>query len=597
MRKFIFGIILAAVFTSAAIAADVSVKAVVDDNHGSVGTGFSYSITVNGAQDVAAPTLPPMDGFDVHYIGPATRVSVINNAYSIEQSFNYSIVPLKEGHFVIPPVTVDVKGQPLQTEPIPVDIVASGARPAAASSGGEPVKEDIEGRLKLLMGTASNKVYVGQAVPLSVRLYVNQLALQDLSFPQVSADGFQVDPFTEPKQFQDTLQGVNWQVVEFSTFLYPSRAGEIVVPSALVRGSLLFKASQPRDPAGGFFDEGFLSSFFTSYQKRAVTVTSVPLKLEALPLPEEGKPADFSSGVGQFDLSVEVGPLKLKAGDPVTVRMALMGAGNMKVVRMPVLQAPGFKSYDPQIKDDAGRKTLEQVMIPTDVNSRQIPAVRFSYFDPKAGAYRTIERGPFLLEVAPPASGEEFQAVGFAQPLSVSSPEKLGRDIIFIKDDPGSFKRRSGHMARHALFYVAFAVFVQVWAAFLAFYIYRQRLLKDPRFARQRGAAREVYKVFDEAKKHVDPAAVKAFYDTLENGLNEYFVRRLELPPGRAEFVSLEASLKALKVDEKLIAAVEDIYAAAERARFAGLSVAEVDMRTHLADAEDIVRAVERRAK
>ncbi len=572
-------------------------KAVVDDNHGSVGTGFAYTITVNGAQDAAAPALPVIDGFDVHYVGPATRVSVINNAYSVEQSFNYSIVPLKEGHFVIPAITVVVKGQSLQTETIPIDIAASGARPAAGSSGGTPVKEDIEGRLKLLMAAQRNTVYVGEAVPLTVRLYVNQLALQDLSFPQITMDGFQADPFTEPKQFQDTLQGVNWQVVEFSTLLYPARTGEIVIPSAQVRGSLLFKASQPRDPSGGFFDEGFLSSFFTSYQKRAVTVTSVPLKLEVLPLPNEGKPADFADVVGQFDLNVEVAPLKVKAGDPVTVRMALTGAGNMKAVRMPVLQASGFKSYDPQVKDEAGRKTLEQVLIPTDVSARQIPAIRFSYFDPKAGAYRTIERGPFTLDVAAPAAGEEFQAVGFAQPSAVTAPEKLGRDIIFIKDDPGVLRRRSSHMGRHALFYIALAVFVQVWAAFLAFYLYRRRILKDPRFARQRGAAREVYKVFDAAKLHINTAGVKTFYDILEKGLSEYFVLRLELPPGRVEFLPLEAALKALKVDGKLVAAIEDIYAAAERVRFAGLSVPESAMRSHLADAEDIVRAVERRAK
>lgn len=597
MRKFIFGVILAAASAAVTFAADVSVKAVVNDNRGFVGTGFAYTITVNGAQDVPAPVLPALDGLDVRYVGPATRVSVINNAYSIEQSFNYSIVPLKEGRFVIPSVTVDVKGQILQTEPIPVDILPSGAKPAVSDAGGAPVKEDIEGRLKLLMGTPRERVYIGEAVPLTVRLYVNQLALQDLSFPQITADGFQIDPFTEPRQFQETLQGVNWQVVEFSTFLFPSRAGEVVVPSVLVRGSLLFKASQSRDPSGGFFDEGFLSSFFTSYQKRAVTVKSLPLKLDVLPLPEEGKPVDLSGGVGEFDLSVDVAPLKVKAGDPVTVRMMLSGAGNMKAVRMPVLEGAGFKSYDPQIRDEPGRKILEQVLIPVDVNCRQIPAIRFSYFDPKAGVYRAIERGPFVLEVAPPVSGEEFQAVGFSQPVAVTSPEQIGRDIIFIKDDPGMFKRHSGHMARHALFYIALVVFVQVWAAFLAFYVYRRRLLKDPHFARQRGAAREVYKVFDQAKEHINAGAVKAFYDVLENGLNDYFVLRLELPPGRAEFSSLEVSLKTLKVDEKLIAALEDIYAIAERARFAGSAVTQTDMRTHLADAEDIVRAVERRAK
>lgn len=600
MKKFLAAAVFVAMACTAAAALDVSVKATVADNRVALGSSLSYTITVTGVQDITPPALPAFDGFDVRYNGPATKVSVINNSYSVEHSFNYTLIPLKEGKFTLPSVPVTIKGLTITTEQIPVEVVPAGTSTASSSaSGSEPqdIQQDIQNRLKLLMSIPRDKVYVGEGVPILLRLYVNQLSLQDLSFPEITQEGFQLDPFTQPKQFQDTLQGVNWNVVEFSTILYPTRPGELVVPPALLRGSLLFKNTNQNDQGGGIFDQGFFSNFFSSYQKRQVTITSRGVKLNVLPLPVEGRPADFSGAVGQYDLTVEASPLKVKAGDPVTLRMNLTGVGNIKSVKMPVFEAQGFKVYDPQIKDEPGKKTLEQVIIPTDTKLTQVPAVRFSYFDTTAGAYRTIERGPFTLQVTAPASGEEFQAVGYAQPSLVSAPETLGRDIVFIKDKPGHFEKRSGHKTRQIIFYVLLALYLQVWAGFMAFYMYRQRLLNDPRFARQVAAAREAYHMLQVARDRIKEGQMKSFYDLLENVLRDYFVQRLEISPGSADAVTVADALRALKVEERYITAVEDIYAAAEQVRFAGMVMPDDKMRTHLADAEDVIRAVERRAR
>ena len=596
MRKFWGTIIFVIMLCAAAFALDVAVKATVADNRVVLGNGLPLTITVSGVQDLPAPAMPAIDGFEVRYSGPATRVSVINNSYSVEQSFNYVLVPLKEGKFTIPSVPVTIKGLTLTTEPIPVEVLPAGTSAAVSSPSTDP-QQDVQNRLKLLLNVAKDNVYVGEGVPLTLRLYVNQLSLQDLSFPEIAQEGFQLDPFADPKQFQEVLQGMNWNVVEFTTVLYPSRAGEIVISPALLRGALLFKNTAQNDQGGGIFDQGFFSNFFSGYQKRQVTISSRSVKLNVLPLPENGKPADFSGAVGSYDLAVEAAPLKIKAGDPITLRMALTGVGNVKGVTLPVFTAPGFKVYDPQIKDESGRKTLEQVIIPTDTKLTSVPAIRFSYFDTTAGAYKTIERGPFALEVSAPAAGEEFQAVGFSQPSSISTPEKLGRDIVFIKDNPGHFQKSFSRKRHNVIFYVLLILYIQVWAGFLAFYLYRQRLLNDPRFARQVAAARQASRMLQVARDRLRAGHMKPFYDVLENALREYFSQRLELPPGCTDAVSVERALKALKVEEKYITLMQDIYAAAEQVRFAGMVMHDDVMRTHVADAEDIVKAVERRAR
>lgn len=592
MKRLFVAFILSVLCVTAALAEDITVKATVSDNRVAMGSGVTYTITVTGVQGVNPPQIAGVDGFDIRYTGPSTQVSVINGAYSVQQSFNYALIPLKEGKFTLPPLTIDVKGQPFTTQPILVEVIS--AQVAAQGKDSNTVQQDIENRLRLLVSMPKDHVYFGEALPVMIRLYVNQLSLQEVAFPEITQDGFQIDPFTDARQLNEVMDGVNWHVIEFATNLYPTHAGELVIAPILVRGSIVFKMENQRDP-GGVFDEGFFSNFFTSYQKRPVTITSRSIKFQVMPLPEDGRPADFSGAVGQYDLLMEAAPLKVKAGDPITVRAAITGAGNLKDVKFPEFKAEGFKVYDPQIKDEPGRKSMEQVIVPTDVKQTSIPSMKFSYFDAKANMYKTIERGPLAIEVAPTASGEEFQAVGFSQGAVV--PETIGRDILFVKENPGKFDKKQTFVRRNLAFYIALVIYLQVWAGLLVFYFYRRRLLLDPAFARQQVAARHALTALALAKEPLEKGDTKAFYDVLVKALNEYFIHRVGLVPGKTDMATLEGALRQMKVDEQNITMVEDIYATAEQARFAGMSMPEGQMRNHLSDAEDIIRVVERRAR
>ena len=68
-----------------------------------------------------------------------------------------------------------------------------------------------------------------------------------------------------------------------------------------------------------------------------------------LPLPQEGRPADFGGLVGDFTLAATVEPLELKAGESATLTATVRGRGNAK--RIPELKIPsldGVKIYADQ---------------------------------------------------------------------------------------------------------------------------------------------------------------------------------------------------------------------------------------------------------
>lgn len=139
----------------------------------------------------------------------------------------------------------------------------------------------------------------------------------------------------------------------------------------------------------------------------AYDVTVKPLALTVRPLPDSGKPASFSGAVGQFSFDVDVAPVQVAAGALVHVTPRIYGTGYLEAVTAPRLSpSPHFKIYDAKsISAPAGERAFDQVLIPQDTNAAAVPAVFFSFFEPRAGVYRTITRGPFPLTfVNPPAA-------------------------------------------------------------------------------------------------------------------------------------------------------------------------------------------------
>ena len=116
---------------------DVSVEAEVSSRKVALGSAIQFTITVHGDNNVDPIQLPSIEGFDVRYLGPSTRVSIINGQYSSSKSFVYSLFPKKEGQFEIPKIDVLVSGKTYTLPPLPVEVVGS-LGPVAPSQQNQP---------------------------------------------------------------------------------------------------------------------------------------------------------------------------------------------------------------------------------------------------------------------------------------------------------------------------------------------------------------------------------------------------------------------------------------------------------------------------
>ncbi len=139
-----------------------------------------------------------------------------------------------------------------------------------------------------------------------------------------------------------------------------------------------------------------------------IAVPSDQPVLEVRPLPP-GAPAGFGGAVGQFKLVSRVVPERAAVGEPVTWTLELTGTGNWPDLGglpartvsqdFQVVQ-PKAKRVNAEGKLFDATLTEDVVLVPTKAGEYALGPVSFSYFDPQAGAYRTITAPRTTLTIA-----------------------------------------------------------------------------------------------------------------------------------------------------------------------------------------------------
>jgi hypothetical protein len=142
-----------------------------------------------------------------------------------------------------------------------------------------------------------------------------------------------------------------------------------------------------------------------------VSVTSDQPTLEVRPLPPA--PPGFSGAVGQFKLVSKVVPEKAAVGEPVTWTLELSGTGNWPdLAGLPAREVSNdFQVVQPKAKRTPAEGKLfdvtlaeDVVLVPSKAGNYTLGAVNFVFFDPKAGAYKTITAPRTTLAITAPTA-------------------------------------------------------------------------------------------------------------------------------------------------------------------------------------------------
>lgn len=614
-----FSVVIGALALPAIVhAEEISVQARVNRRQVPLNGRLHFSLQINGTQNVQAPDLR-LDGFTAQYLGPSTQIAIVNGRTSTSITHTYLLTPQREGAVTIGPLGVQVNGKTFQTDPIHVEVLP----PAPVTSQGgwagiqAPADEQRESQpldeaLQLQLGVDRRRAYLNQAIPIRLQLLIGGVAVRGIEPPVLQADGFLITPFQQPLQSEVMVSGQPTTLLEFTTVAVPIKTGARSLGPASVNCQIVQRqparrrAVSPfgRDPFEDLFGgDSLFGEFFGSARLAPVTVHAEPVTIDVLPLPEKGKPTDFTGAVGRFALDATAVPAQVTVGEPVTITMTIEGDGNVESVTPPVLAADAsrLKVYEPQTRPDAqgarGRphKTFEQVLIPLDASVTEIPRIRFSYFDPDQGRYETLSKGPIPLRVIPAPVQERPTLVTEPQSASrPSQPEALGRDIVYIKEGLGPLRPVGWTWygsAWRLLMMVAPAVLLALseWLRRR-----RQRLAADPGAARASGAMKRALTHFRRARQLRQAGQVRECYDEIFRTVQRYVGDRFNRSSEGLTKAGLEESLRPRGASEELIRELCELFDRCDAARFAPAAAASDQVDATLKTTESILNRLER---
>src|SRR6185295_2448637 len=114
---------------------------------------------------------------------------------------------------------------------------------------------------------------------------------------------------------------------------------------------------------------------------------------------------------------------------------------------------------------------------------------------------------------------EEPKVVAQSAPARPAAAEKLGRDIVYIKDTPGTLRPRTIAFYRSAWFLALQFLPLLAFASLLVFVRRRDRFAADPRLLRFRRAGREARRALSDLER---AGAENGFYDRLTGMVHGY---------------------------------------------------------------------------
>lgn len=543
-----------------------------------VGDQFRLSYTVN-TQKVKNFRAPSIKGFDV-LMGPSRSYSMqsINGNTTETLTFTYILLAQKEGEYTIPGATITANGDQMLSNSVKIKVLPADKANSSQSGNAQSTSRSsssgtsISNNDLFITATASKTTaYEQEAILLTYKIYtvVDLRGFDNVKLPDFK--GFHSQEVELPNDRRWGLEhykGRNYHSTIYRQFvLFPQQSGKLTIDAARFDASIE-KMDAIDDPFEAFFNGGAGSIQIKK------TLMTPKLTIDVKPLPA-GKPADFSGGVGEFNISSSINSTKVKTNDAITVKVVISGTGNLKLVGEPEVKFPeDFEVYDPKVDSKfrltnaglSGNKVIEYLAIPRNAGTYKIPAIKFSYFDIKSRSYKTLTTEEYTVQVEKGAGNASQTIANFTNKEDL---KVLNEDIRFIKQNDVKLSPKGkyffGSMGYWLFYIIPGLIFI---ACFL---IYRKQIAANANVAkvRTKKANKVAVKRMKQAGKLLAANEKDAFYDEVLKALWGYISDKLSIPVSQLSKDNIEEELRKYGVAEDLIKEFLSALNSCEFARFA----------------------------
>lgn len=503
------------------------------------------------------------------YTSSESSFQMVNGHTSSSSSitYTYTLYAAKSGVYNIPAAHARVGGKQISSRPAKVTVVGSAQ---GRGNNSPKMHEDdnyqphmkaagsaISGRdLFIKVSANKKKVYEQEPILLTYKVYtLVDLTQLEGKMPELTGFHTQEIPLPQQKSFHiERVNGKPYRTVTWSQYvMYPQMTGKMEIPSITFKG-IVVQQNRLVDPFEAFFNGG------SGYVEVKRNIVAPSIKIDVLPLPH--KPANFSGGVGKFNISAQLNKNELKAGDPLSLRIVVGGIGNLKLIKQPVVNFPkDWEKYDPKVTDKTkltsngleGNMIYDILAVPRNQGHYTIPPVELTYYDTSLNQYKTIKTQSFEIEVAK-GDGSRSSVVDYSkdQPKDIKDIKKGEAELHSVDN---FFFGSVGYLMS---LLIPFAAFVALLV------IFRKRAIDNADLVKMKGkkANKIATKRLRQANKLMLAGQTNEFYDEVLRALWGYVGDKLNMPAEKLSRENISEKLQSHNVDDntisKFLSAIDD---------------------------------------
>ena len=352
------------------------------------GESFSLNLTLKDTSPKEAPALQALNNlFFIHSQHHSSNTTIVNGKVSSSITWKVSLTPQMEGEVQIPPITVDTAEGLLTTQPITLNVIRGPATESNVDSDG----------LNIITKVSNASPYKNEPF-IYTACFISKSAPYNIQAQKMQAEDAIVELLEEPKLEERVIDGVLFNVVEFSYLVTPLKTGPLTILPMTFQGSI---SQNRKGQSSPFFNDdlgpfammqgfGRLKPFTLTAEKIELDIQSPIeemspwLPAKALTLEEEW-PSDQT----------------LRAGEPFS-RNFLIQAEGLKASQLPHLedlqsQSSTFKVYadKPEEQERVSQGIIHSLrkeqytLIPQQAGTWVLPEISISWWDSAKKQKRT----------------------------------------------------------------------------------------------------------------------------------------------------------------------------------------------------------------
>lgn len=425
-------------------------------------------------------------------------------------------------------------------------------------------------------------------------LYVNQLLIYNFEFyskfelasnPSYVLPMFQDFWKSKPKikSRYKLINGENYFTFTISVQLYPMKEGEIVIDPSTV--SVVSLENDDRE--------------IGNFKKVNRNLKTEPVKIKVYPLPETGKPDNFSGAVGEYKITSYLEKQSFMVKEPISLYVSITGNGNINSIAEPEINLnENVQKYATtyKIKNDGWQstKTFKYVLIPLTDGQVIIPPIMFSYFSPDSKSYITIKTNKINLNIK---SGEYIKKDGNNISFTNNDAEEIPeQNIDRIREIKTNIKLKNYTLNLINNKICLLIVIILFLIILISSLIYRLRIIyinKDKNKLKRKKSYIQAIEYLKESEMCLSLNKQDKFYFSINLAVRFYLQSRQNVDYVNMLKEDLKSNLKKNKIEGNIIDNVEKILTDCELFKFTTLKSTEECMNQIYNNVKNIMKQLD----